>query len=71
MSSVRSFLVRGVAVLAVLFTYAVGSIGTQVASVVGLSTLALTTSAAPAQAWWRGRYYSYRRYYPRRRWRRW
>jgi len=41
------------AVGAVIATYAVGSIGTQVAATVGLSTLALTTSATPASAWWR------------------
>ena len=63
----RTFLVRSLAVAAVLMTYVVGSIGTQVASVVGLSTLALTTTAAPAQAQWR----RYRRYRRVRRWRRW
>jgi hypothetical protein len=70
MSSIRSFLIRGLAVLAVLFTYAVGSIGTQVASVIRLSTLALTTSAAPAQAYYRRyrRYRYVRRYRYRRRW---
>jgi hypothetical protein len=37
----------------VVATYAVGSMGTQVATAVGVSTLALTASATPASAWWR------------------
>ena len=63
-SRLRSFLVRGLAVLAVVFTYAVGTVGTQVASVVGLSAIALTTSTTPAQAWrrYRRRYRVVRRY---------
>jgi hypothetical protein len=64
-SRFRSFLVRGLAVIAVVFTYMVSTIGTQVASVVGLSTLALTTTAAPAQAQ-RWRRWRWRRYH--RRW---
>jgi len=67
----RSFIIRGLAVAAVVVTYAVSSLGTQVASMVGISTLALTTmTATPAEAqWWRRR----RRYFvaPRRRFRRW
>jgi hypothetical protein len=63
MSSIRSFFIRGLAVLAVIFTYSVGSISTQVASVVGLSSLALATSTAPAaaQRWRRWRYRRWRR----------
>jgi hypothetical protein len=62
-ATVRSLFIRGAAVVAVLLTYAVGGIGTQVLSVVGLSTLATATTATPATAQWR----RYRRY---RRWRR-
>lgn len=68
MSSIRSFFIRCLAIVAVVFTYAAGAVSTQIASVVGLSTLALTTATAPAQAQWR----RYRRYrVVRRRWRRW
>ena len=49
----RAIVIRALAVVAVLVTYAVGSIGAQVATTVGVSTLALTTSATPAGAWWR------------------
>ena len=68
LARVQSFIIRGLAVLAVVVTYAVSSVGTQVASLVGLSTLALTTTTTPAEAqWWRGR----RRFFVRRRFRRW
>jgi hypothetical protein len=80
LGKVRSFLVRGLAVAAVVVTYAASGVGTQVASVIGVSTLALATTTTPAQAYWRGRrrrrvYYArrrrpIRRYYVRRR-RRW
>jgi hypothetical protein len=64
-------LIRGLAVAAVVLTYTVSSVGIQVASVVGLSSLVLTTTATPAQAqrWRRGRRYFVRRRYfvPRRR----
>ena len=53
LASARAVVIRGLAVVAVLVTYAVGTIGTQVATTVGVSTLALTTSATPASAWWR------------------
>ncbi|MFL5070574.1 MAG: hypothetical protein ACJ8FM_07395 [Xanthobacteraceae bacterium] len=55
LAKVRSFLIRGLAVAAVVVTYAVTSVGTQVASVIGVSTLALATTTTPAQAYWRGR----------------
>jgi hypothetical protein len=50
----RSFLIRGAAVAAVVLTYALGSVGTHVLSVAGISSLALTTTATPAAArrWW-------------------
>jgi hypothetical protein len=60
---VRTFLVRGLAVLAVVVTYALGSVATQVASIFGVSTLALTTTATPAHAWFRRRVF----FVPRRR----
>jgi hypothetical protein len=74
MTNLRAILVRGLAVVAVVLTYAVGSIGT-----VGLVGLGLTATSTQAQAgWWRGRYrrgywggyggYGYRRGYYRRRW---
>ena len=68
LARVRYFVIRGLAVLAVIMTYAVSGVGTQVASLVGLSSLALVTTTATAQAqWWRRRR---RRFIVRRRWRR-
>jgi hypothetical protein len=64
----RAILIRGLAVAAVVFTYALGSVGTHVLGVVGISTAALTTTAAPAHAWWP---IWRRRRWRRRRWRRW
>jgi len=74
----RGFLLRGLAVMAVVLTYAVGTVGTQVAAVVGISSLALATTTTSAQAYyrrrWRGvrvvprrRVYARRRFVPRRR----
>ena len=45
----RALLVRGLAAAAVVLTYAAGSVGTHVLSAVGVSSLALTTSATPAK----------------------
>jgi hypothetical protein len=56
LAKVRSFLVRGLAVAAVVVTYAVGSIGPQVAGIVGVSTLALATTTSAQAQWRRGRY---------------
>jgi len=53
LAKARAAAVRGLAVVAVVGTYAVGSLGGQVATTIGLSSLALTTSATPASAWWR------------------
>jgi len=78
LARLRSILIRGLAVVAVVLTYAVGSIGTQLAAVIGLAAVTST----PAEAgWWRGRYrrgyygyggyggyYPYRRRWARRRW---
>jgi hypothetical protein len=63
-ASLRTFLIRSLAVVAVVLTYALGGIGTQVLSVAGISTLAVATTATPANAWYR------RRFVRRRRWRR-
>jgi len=67
LAKVRAFLIRGLAVVAVLATYSLSTVGTQVASVVGVSSLVMTTTATPAQAqrWWRRRW---RRRYRRRWW---
>ncbi|MFO1099456.1 MAG: hypothetical protein U1E81_14625 [Xanthobacteraceae bacterium] len=65
----RALLVRGLAVAAVLFTYAIGNVGTQFLTTVGVSSLALTTSVKPADARrWRRRRYRRRRWYRRRWW---
>jgi hypothetical protein len=69
LATARAVVIRGLAVVAVLATYAVGSVGTQVATMVGVSTLALTTSATPASAWWRRGWGGYRRGWGRRWWR--
>jgi hypothetical protein len=66
---IRSLLVRGLAVMAVVVTYAFSGIGAQVASVVGISALALTTTSTSADAYYRRRYRRrryYRPYYRRR-----
>ena len=66
LAKARSILLRSLAVVAVVLTYAVGTVGTHVASMVGLSTLALATSSTAANA----QYYRRRRYVrvvPRRR----
>jgi hypothetical protein len=68
MNSIRSFFIRGLAVLTVVFGYAVGSITPQVASVVGLSSFVLASSTQPAAAWRRYRRYRRVRRYRRRRW---
>ncbi len=50
LSAVKSYLVHAVAVLVMVLTYALGSAGTQLLSVAGLSGLALVTTATPANA---------------------
>ena len=50
LAAVRSYLVHAVAVLVMVLTYALGSAGTQLLSVAGLSGLALATTATPANA---------------------
>jgi hypothetical protein len=72
-NSIRAFLVRSLAVLTVVLTYAFGNIGGQVVSLAGISALGITTAATPAQAWRRYRRRRFYGYYPRRwrRFRRW
>jgi hypothetical protein len=67
LAKLRSFLVRGLAVAAVLLTWAVGTVGTQIAGALGVSSLMLATTATPAEARRRVRR---RRFVPRRRVRR-
>jgi hypothetical protein len=50
-AKLRTVLIRGLAVIAVVLTYTVSSIGT-----VGLAGLGLTATSTQAQAWWRGGY---------------
>ena len=52
-TKLRAFALRGLAVAAVVLTYTVGSIGTQVAALVGVSSLVLATTSTPAQAQYR------------------
>jgi hypothetical protein len=68
--SIRAFLVRSLAVMTVVFTYAFGNVGAQVASFAGISALGITTAATPAQAWRRYRRRRFYGVYPRRRRRR-
>jgi len=56
LAKARVIVIRAAALAAVLVTYAVGSIGTQVATTLGVSTLALTTSSTHAHAGWRRRW---------------
>lgn len=63
----RAFLLRSLAVMAVVLTYAVGTVGTHVAAVVGISSLALTATATSAQAQYRFRRRRFVRVVPRRR----
>jgi len=60
--------VRGLAVLVLVVVWSVGHIGTYALGVVGLSSVALTTTAAPADAGWRGGWRGRR--WRRRGWRR-
>ena len=70
---IRSFMVRGLAVIAVVLTYALGNVGTQVLSVAGISAVGVTATATPANAWRRfrhRRFFVHRRFFRRRRFRR-
>jgi hypothetical protein len=69
LAKLRSFFVRGLAVAVVLVTYAVGTVGTQIAGALGMSGLMLATTATPADAYYRRRVRG-RRFVPRRRFRR-
>jgi hypothetical protein len=50
LAKLRSFLVRSLAVAAVVATYAVGSAAVQIANILGVSSVVLATTATPAQA---------------------
>jgi hypothetical protein len=65
----RSAVVRGLAVVALVVVWSVGHIGTSALSAIGVSSLMLTTTATPADAHWYRRRWRRRRYW--RRWRRW
>jgi len=52
LSKTRSLVVRGLAMAGVVAAFALGSLGTQVVTAVGVSGLALTTTTTPAQAQW-------------------
>ena len=52
LAKARAVAIRGLAIVAVLMTYATGTIIAQVATAAGISTLALTSSGTPASAWW-------------------
>src|SRR5262245_31444054 len=65
--SIRAFLIRGLAVLTVVLTYAFGNVGTQVLSVAGISALSITTAATPANDWLRYRRRRFYGYWPYRR----
>lgn len=70
-AKVRFFLIRGLAVLALIGTYALSGVGTQVLTAVGLSSFMVATSATPADAYHYRRHRRYRRHrYVRRRRRR-
>jgi len=74
LAKLRAMLIRGLAVVAVVMTYAVANLGTQVATTLGISAAALTTTTNPAEAgWWWGRRRYRRAHWYRRRWyrRRW
>jgi len=52
LTKTRSFVVRGLAMVGVVAGFALGSLGTQVVTPAGISSLALTTTTTPAQAQW-------------------
>jgi len=70
---IRSFLVRGLAVITVVLTYTLGNVETQVLSVAGISAVGVAGTATPASAWRRfrhRRFFVHRRFFRRRRFRR-
>jgi hypothetical protein len=69
-AKIRSFLIRGLAVLALIGTYALSGVGPQILSTVGLSSFVMATTTTPADAHWRRRRYRRHRYVRRRRRRR-
>src|SRR5262249_61264283 len=71
LSSATHSVVRGLAVVALVVVWSVGHIGTYALGVVGVSAAVLTTTATPADAWWRRWGWRGPRWgWPGRRWRR-
>ena len=66
----RSFVVRGLAMVGVVAAFALGGLGTQVATTLGVSSLALMTSTTPSQAEWGWRRGEWRHGWRRGGWRR-
>ena len=62
-------LVRGLVVVALVVVWSFSHIGTYALSVVGVSSALLTTTATPADAYWRRWRRPYRRWRRYRRWR--
>jgi hypothetical protein len=52
-TTLRNFLVRSLAVLAVVLVYAFGNVAAHILTIAGISTLGVSTTATPAYAWWR------------------
>jgi hypothetical protein len=68
--SIRSFLVRCLAVVTLVLTYIFGNIAPQILTVAGISALGVTATATPANARRRYRRRRFYGYWPYRRWRR-
>ena len=52
LTKARSFVIHGLAAVTVIATYALGSVGAQVVTTLGVSSLALTATTTPANAYW-------------------
>jgi hypothetical protein len=63
LTKARSLVIHGLAAVMAIATYALGSVGAQVVTTLGVSSLALTTTTTPANAQW-----GWRRAYWRRGW---
>ena len=71
LSAAGHLVVRGLAVGALVVMWSASHIGTYALGVAGITTVALTTTATPADAGWRGRWWGRRGWWWRRGWRRW
>ena len=69
LNAATRYAVRGLAVVALVVVWSFNYVGTYVLSVAGISTAALLTTTATADAQWWG--WRRRRWYRYRRWRRW